>query len=129
MTSDELATSSSTTREDGEEQKPTRISIDTLCDLLSNAQRRHILLYLSSHTKTTISHEKLLDHLTEINDNLSGDTHRRLAIQLQHVHLPKLAEHGLLEYDETTNSISYNTDSRVEKMLTVVRECSSEKEK
>ncbi|ODR80340.1 hypothetical protein BG842_07725 [Haladaptatus sp. W1] len=129
MTSDELSKSSSTIRRDGDDQGTNRISLDTLWDLLANAHRRHILLYLSEHTKTTISREQLLDHLTEVSDRSYKDLHRRLAIRLHHVHLPKLADHGLLVYNEATHSISYNANSRVEKMLDVVRDISSEKEK
>ncbi|SIR92582.1 hypothetical protein SAMN05421858_4587 [Haladaptatus litoreus] len=129
MTSDELSKSSSTTRRDGDDQGTNRVSLNTLCDLLANAHRRHILLYLSERTRTTISREQLLDHLAEVSDGSHEDTHRRLAIQLQHVHLPKLADHGMLEYNETTHSISYNANSRVEKMLDVVRGVSSTKEK
>ena len=121
MTSDELSKSSSSTRRDGDNQGTNRISIDTLCKLFVNAHRRHILLYLSEHAKTAISREQLLDHLTEISDESHEDTYRRLSIQLHHVHLPKLADHGLLEYNTGTNSISYNANSRVEKMLEAVR--------
>ncbi|WP_435159218.1 DUF7344 domain-containing protein [Haladaptatus sp. DFWS20] len=129
MTSDELPKNNSTTRRDVDDQGANRVSIDTLCDLLANAHRRHILLYLSERTKTTVSREQLLDHLAEVSDGSHEDTHRRLAIQLQHVHLPKLVNHGMLEYDTATNRISYIADSRVKKMLDVVREVFSTKEK
>ena len=79
MTSDDLSKSSSTTRRDVDDQGTNRVSIDTLCNLLANAHRRHILLYLSKHTKTTISREQLLDHLTEFSDRSHEDIYRRLA--------------------------------------------------
>ena len=128
MTSDELSKSSSARREQKEQQND-QISKDALFRVLANTQRRQILLYLSDHPKPTTTRDEMLDHLVEISDEPHGDTHRRLAIQLQHIHLPKLDDHGLLEYDTETYSIAYTADSRVEKLLAVIRESTGENKK
>jgi hypothetical protein len=125
MTSDELSKSSSARREQEDHQND-QISKDALCRVFANTQRRQILLYLSDHPKPTTTRDEVLDHLVKRSEEPHGNTQRRLATQLQHVHLPKLDDHGLLEYDPETHNIAYTADSRVENMLSAIREFSSE---
>ena len=127
MTSDKPSKCSGGIRREEEEQKTNGTSIETLCKLLSDTHRRHILLYLSQHPKATISREMLLDHLVNVNDRAKKGTHRRqLTVRLHHVHLPMLADHGLIEYDKIANSISYTAEPGVEKMLDIVRDIAYE---
>lgn len=47
---------------------------------------------------------------------------RRLAIRLHHVVLPKLAAHGVVEYDPADDSVEYRPDDRVEAVLDALSE-------
>ncbi|WP_458190910.1 DUF7344 domain-containing protein [Haladaptatus sp. NG-WS-4] len=48
-----------------------------------------------------------------------------MSIELRHVHLPKLADHNLIEYDERSETIRYCDSDRVK---TVVEFARSEEE-
>lgn len=40
-----------------------------------------------------------------------------LAIQIHHIHLPKLAEYGVVEYDRDRGIVHYLSDEQVETVL------------
>ena len=41
----------------------------------------------------------------------------RLAIQLNHCHLPKLADHGIVEHDRDRGTTEYRPDEQIEAVL------------
>ena len=73
----------------------------------------------------------LREHIEEGIDDLVDQMHRRasdakngppqdreeLAIRLQHSHLPKLADHGIVDYDHRSGAIRYDPDQQVEAVL------------
>jgi len=70
---------------------------DDLFDILANANRRFVLAHLSQR-ETPPSLGPLAAALAADSDDLS---HEDARIALHHVHLPKLEEAGLVEYDDT----------------------------
>jgi len=70
---------------------------DELFAVLSNANRRFVLSHLVQR-ETPPALDPLAGALAEWSDDLSLEDAR---IALHHVHLPKLQEAGLVEYDET----------------------------
>ena len=58
--------------------------------------------------------DKIVDHL----DDGSADV-RTLKVQLHHVHLPKMQDCGLLEYDPRSGDIVIHIDDEVESLLTI----------
>lgn len=80
------------------------LSAEVIFDLLSVTRRRHALYYLTEQVGA-ISLYELSDALTvwEAGD---GKRHRqRIATDLYHRHLPKLADVGVLRYDPAANTI------------------------
>ncbi len=76
--------------------------IDGLLDALSNHTRRFVLYYLREHGDATRT--ELTDVVTGWLATTAGNaadrsTREQKRIALQHVHLPKLAECGLVEYE------------------------------
>lgn len=70
---------------------------DELFAVLSNANRRFVLAHLAQRgTPPTL--DPLAAALAEWSDDLS---HEDARIALHHVHLPKLEDAGLVEYDDT----------------------------
>jgi|GEM_PF-1610536 len=70
---------------------------DELFAVLSNANRRFVLAHLVQR-ETPPALDPLAGALAEWSDDLSLEDAR---IALHHVHLPKLQQAGLVEYDET----------------------------
>ncbi|WP_425606668.1 DUF7344 domain-containing protein [Natrinema marinum] len=76
---------------------------------LTNEQRRNVIRRLMQTTGTTT--------LTELAEHLSGDDHIRgegsdadcLRTELYHVHLPKLADAGLIVWDRSQETASLTT--------------------
>lgn len=96
------------------------LSTDTALQILANQQRRRLLhhlvdadgpvpmdkLYATVFTNTSSSEEP-----TEFRD--------RFKIQLHHVHLPKLQEADLIEYDRASSTVQYQSDDKIEEFLEV----------
>jgi DNA-binding transcriptional ArsR family regulator len=70
---------------------------DELFAVLSSSKRRFVLSHLAQR-ETSPALDPLAGALAEWSDDLS---HEDARIALHHVHLPKLRDAGLVEYDET----------------------------
>ena len=86
-----------------------QLSIDTVCDLLADKQRRLLLQYL--HQQTQLCQvEELGDHLltkyTQEDGSQSNSERQRITIALHHVHLPKLADANLVTWDSHNETVS-----------------------
>ncbi|WP_394742763.1 winged helix-turn-helix domain-containing protein [Natronococcus roseus] len=93
--------------------------LDVCLRIVSDRQRRRIVYRLreESNGKTTI--EDLIDQL-QSSSSASTDTRLdrdQLAIQLAHKHLPKLADHGIIEVDSETDIVRYQPDEQIEAVL------------
>jgi DNA-binding transcriptional ArsR family regulator len=77
------------------------LDLETLCELLGNEKRRRTLRILAEHGEMTL--EELVQ---ELHVGVGERRTERLKIRLHHVHLPKLADHGGIEYDPATKVIS-----------------------
>lgn len=97
--------SSATTDRDG-----ASLSIDEVCHLLQNERRRNVLRYL----RDTDDHRKIgeiaetaaaIESDTPI-DQLHHDDRKRVYIALYQVHLPKLADSGVIDYDKDRGTVA-----------------------
>ena len=81
-------------------------SIDALFDLFSDERRRDLCLHVVRSEKTTFSLEELVDRMSERDSKAGSEAGRtRVAAELHHVHLPRLDDAGLVEYDTETGTI------------------------
>lgn len=83
--------------------KETDLSIDERFSLLADPHRRAVLERLD-RTADGVEVETLATRVAaELSDatpdTVDEDHRRRVLLALHHSHLPKLADHGLLEYD------------------------------
>lgn len=79
------------------------VQFDDVLDALGDIQRRKLLVALLEHNPQSDSPavvETSPDELAEIED----------PIEMRHVHLPKLVEHGLIEWDKENNEVSKGPD-------------------
>jgi hypothetical protein len=78
-------------------------SVDAALDALSNIHRRRLLLALLEHNPQ--------DEVPTINAAREDETDSmEQLVQMQHVHLPKLAEYGFIDWDEDSHEVSKGTN-------------------
>ncbi|GAA0250143.1 ArsR family transcriptional regulator [Haladaptatus pallidirubidus] len=92
-------------------------SLDELFDLIADPQRRRILIYLIDNADHPVPLEALLEELMSDESIDSAYSRERLLIRLRHIHLPKLADYGVIEYNTSLQLISYTEHPRVEALI------------
>ncbi len=111
----------------GTETTEVQLSIDAVLELLADWRRRELLARLiRSPTQTTI--DQLIEHLAERETEARNERPARdsIEIKLLHVHLPKLAEAGIVEYDERSRQVRYRRNDRLERWLERVQDVSED---
>ena len=72
--------------------------MDDLVEALANPSRRRLLVALTDHNPRNA--------MLTLEDVHEGDTDgERLHVEMYHVHLPKLEENGLIEWDRRTHEV------------------------
>ncbi len=103
---------------------------DEYFKLATHHLRRWSLQYFQGMSEKTISLENLAEHLAERerardktrSAEQTADHERRIAISLYHVHIPKLQESGVVDFDARSRMIRYLDgpfgDNRLESFAT-----------
>lgn len=94
-------------------------SLDTVLGLVADRDRRQAIQHLRHEADGDTSVDDLVDAVADgRSDGNDQTTHpERLAIQLYHTHLPKLAEYGVVEFDPGRRAVRYRADEQVERVL------------
>lgn len=90
---------------------------DTLYELFAKDHRRKVLSYLEMKDSDVAELGELAEHLYQEVDGITSPDQARLT--LTHTHVPKLAEYGVIEYDQWSEIVRYQEGSQVEAMLVV----------
>lgn len=90
--------------------------LDATIGLLANRQRRHALRYLA-RTDGATSLDAVVAHVCE---QVNGDDRPTVRTTLHHVHLPRLADRGIVEYDPRRSRVRYLESPLVERLLAAV---------
>lgn len=98
-----------------------RFSINQVVAVLDRPVRQEILEYLARETKREADLDELVDYLSG-KDHRAPASGERIALRLHHVHLPKLADTGVIEYNPDERRIRYQGDTSVERILDVLKE-------
>lgn len=88
--------------------------LDRSFDALADGRRRALLRHLSETDGDAASFAELVDHVAGRGTAPDVD---RVAASVFHVHLPKLAEADLVEYDDRNRTVRYRGDELVEAWL------------
>jgi DNA-binding transcriptional ArsR family regulator len=96
-------------------------SLDAIFDLLSNEHRRYILYYFHEQPQAVATVDELVTYLLTQFDARAAEDADRLRIQLLYSHLPKLEGHGILEYDERSETVRYRDEREIERVVAVVK--------
>lgn len=94
--------------------------VDDTLNVLKNPERRRILQYFEAESVESVTIEELASHLASAKpDRPAAESRdqRTLEIRLHHVHLPKLADYGVLEFDARSDVIRYRSDPHVAELL------------
>ena len=75
-----------------------RVTFDDMVDALADVQRRKLLIALGEHNPQD-------DSPTVIDPDGETDALER-ALAMDHVHLPKLANYGFIEWDRVENEVT-----------------------
>ena len=98
----------------------TNHSLDACLRLVADQHRRRVIHHLRHETNGATTFDDLVDQVhRRASDAKNGPPQDRdeLAIRLQHSHLPKLADHGIVDYDHRSGAIRYDPDQQVEAVL------------
>ncbi|WP_254764393.1 DUF7344 domain-containing protein [Natrinema marinum] len=109
-------------------------SLDLVFELLSSSRRRYALYYLNeqpdgvasieSLTENVVALERTADATAEDEPTIGSSTDHDAAtsesevqMELQHIHLPKLEDAGLLEHDRRSETVRYWSQPSLEEWL------------
>ncbi len=99
--------------------------LDRDLEALASRKRRKVLEhFLTADTEVTTL-EVLSCKLARLNVGDGGDgppPTERARTELHHVHLPRLADRGLVEYDAESGTVRYRSDERVEVLVRTLAE-------
>lgn len=94
----------------------TNLSQEEMLELLSDHHRRILLDYLAKEADPTVA---LGDTVTYVATQLAEDTDSRpheddVEASLLHRHIPRLADSGLVEFDDRSETIRYYENEQLE---------------
>lgn len=80
------------------------VPLDDVFEVLADRQRRHVIKYLLECDPPVTTRE-IADALQSRDQVGSVEKHRELRISIHHIHLPKLDENGIVDYDSEANQV------------------------
>ncbi|WP_331235236.1 DUF7344 domain-containing protein [Natronorarus salvus] len=94
--------------------------LDVCLELVADRRRRNLIHQLRHNGNGLTTIDTLVDRLDRGEQGVSKDrppNREELAIQVYHTHLPKLADHGVVEYDPERGTVQYLSDERLEAVV------------
>ena len=94
-------------------------SMDRALALLASRERRMIIQYFDRNDAVSTSVEALTDHLAGAKVEADGGEPptRTAEAELHHVHIPKLEDYGVVEYDSRSGEVRYHPHERLEALV------------
>ncbi|WP_435157190.1 DUF7344 domain-containing protein [Haladaptatus sp. DFWS20] len=83
-------------------------TIDKLFEILRNERRRRLCFVMADTDDQVFSLEELVDQLVPQEttvDTTEAEVHDCIAASIHHIHLPKMADFGIIEYDERSSTV------------------------
>lgn len=95
------------------------ISTEKALEIVAKSECRSILTRLRDSEDNVLAVGDLVNHITSENpppEPTGPERTERIVLRLEHNHLPRLANTGLIEYDDRTDTVRYHPNERVEKL-------------
>lgn len=97
----------------------TNATLDELLRVLSNGPRRRLLQYLSQRPDEPVTVEELCNALLD-DERLDEPATARIETTLHHVHIPALADVGVVAVEDDRSVVRYEEEPRVETLLEAI---------
>lgn len=88
------------------------VTFDRLFEMLANHRRRYVLYHLNDVENAVVTLDELADQLCTWERDWADQTEQRkgkhrecIRTDLHHVHLPKMADAGIVDYDARSGSV------------------------
>ena len=104
----------------GKSTSSANLSEEQVVGLLRHEHRRAISTYFDQKTTDRAGFDDLVEYLVSSDSKrgvTSAEHSEQIMIGLLHNHLPRLANAGVLEYDQRSETVRYWGDSRLEALL------------
>lgn len=95
------------------------LSTDSVLDILRHPLRRETITYCQNTSDEVTELRDLVDHVVLTRER-PGER-ERVAMELHHLHLPKLAHYGVIGFDPWTGRLRYRPDDGLETLLARIR--------
>lgn len=95
-------------------------SLDVCLALVADSRRRRLIEHLRHDRTGETPIDELLDRLHRAERDTDDERRMnrdQLAVRLNHCHLPKLVDHGVVDHDPDRETIEYRPDERMEAVL------------
>lgn len=95
------------------------LSLNATLEVLAHHHRREILRTLVDAPRHVAVVDELVSRLSNRETKRTGERPGRdqIVMELHHIHLPKLTEVGLVEYDARSQELRYQRHERLEGLL------------
>ncbi|MFB6163619.1 MAG: hypothetical protein ABEJ31_00505 [Haloarculaceae archaeon] len=91
--------------------------LDSLCRCLGDARRRYVLEYLHDSEDGTASFDALVDYVVEREVSAGAPDRQTVAIDLHHVQLPLLVDHGMVGFDAESETVRDRSPTEMAAMV------------
>ena len=98
----------------------TSTDLDMYLELVADRQRRCVLQYIRDNPGDTIGIDELVGAVGERMAREKCEStvdQERIVIKLSHVHLPKFADHDIIDHDRDSNTVRYKPNNQIESLL------------
>jgi hypothetical protein len=91
------------------------ISLNTILSVVANEYRRAILNALDNASENTLAYDTLVERVAdrvrdEDTERVSDEQRQRVQIALTHMHLPKMEEARIIDYEAATAHVKFVGD-------------------
>lgn len=101
------------------ERTRSRVPVDEVHRLLASERRRDVLTYLVTRSADVVPVEDVVDFVADREEPKPGPgtARQRIATDIHHVHVPKLADADVVRFDPVAGTVRYVASERVEQFL------------
>ena len=101
------------------EKSDASLSLNAMLEIVAHHHRREILRTLIESSDDTATLDELMNRIARLEAERTGlePGHDQIEMAFHHVHLPKLTDAGLVEYDPRSTAVRYRSHDRLEGLL------------
>lgn len=97
-------------------------SLHRIFEVLKHHLRRDVIDMLVERPGEPVPIDEVVDYIARESEAARGLTREQILTQLRHVHLPKLVEHEVVEFEPQADVVRYRSDEEIEEMLSLVHD-------